>query len=67
MLNNKKLYILKIIFSINQLISSETVSVIIPCHYKHFNYIDNLLRHYENQTILPDEIMVKSSSKCNTL
>jgi hypothetical protein len=61
MLNNKKLYILKIIFSINQLISSETVSVIIPCHYKHFNYIDNLLRHYENQTILPDEIIISIS------
>lgn len=35
-----------------------TVSVIIPCHWKHFNELTNLIKCYENQSKLPDEIII---------
>lgn len=35
-----------------------TISVVIPCHYKHISYIKSLLEHYDNQTILPLEIII---------
>lgn len=39
-------------------------SIIVPCYYKHFDYIFELLTHLQNQTILPDEVVV-SLSECN--
>lgn len=36
-------------------------TIIIPCHYLHFYLIPELLSHYENQTIIPDEIVVSLS------
>lgn len=41
-----------------------TTSVIVPCHYKHFPLINELLEYYRNQTVLPDEIVI-SVSECN--
>lgn len=37
------------------------VSVIIPCHYKHVVYLYDLLKSYELQTTLPDEIILALS------
>lgn len=37
------------------------VSVIIPCHYKHVTYLYDLLKSYELQTTLPDEIVISLS------
>lgn len=33
-------------------------SIIVPCHTKHFGLIPPLLTYYENQTILPDEVVI---------
>lgn len=38
-----------------------TTSVIIPCHYKHVVHLYNLLKCYETQTVLPDEIVISIS------
>jgi len=38
-----------------------TTSVIIPCHPKHVQYLYELLRTYEKQTNLPDEIVISIS------
>lgn len=43
-----------------------TTSVIIPCHYTHFPLIPNLLTSYENQSVLPDEIVI-SLSGCENI
>lgn len=34
------------------------ISLIIPCWYKHFQFLLPLLRLYEQQTLLPDEVVV---------
>ena len=34
------------------------VSVIIPCTYKHILHISNLIRLFEDQTVLPNEIII---------
>lgn len=39
----------------------KTTSVIIPCHYKHFHHLYNILKLYEQQTVLPDEIVISLS------
>lgn len=36
-------------------------SVIVPCHYKHVKYLNNLLKSYEKQTKLPEEIVISIS------
>jgi len=36
-------------------------SVIIPCHPSHFSYLDSLIASYENQTVLPDEVIISLS------
>ena len=36
-------------------------SVIIPCHHSHFPFLENLLTEYENQTVLPDEVIISLS------
>ena len=43
-----------------------TTSVIIPCHYTHFPLIQKLLTTYENQSVLPDEIVI-SLSGCQNI
>lgn len=51
--------------SINGLLSAKTedlrVSVIIPCYFEHVIYLEDLLKHYEAQTILPDEVVISVS------
>ena len=37
------------------------VSVIIPCHAQHARYLYNLVKRYEQQTQLPDEIVISFS------
>ncbi len=39
----------------------KTISVIVPCYYKHARYLPSLLRMYENQTKLPDEVIISLS------
>lgn len=34
------------------------ISVVIPCHFLHFNYLYNLCKIYERQTYLPHEIVI---------
>lgn len=41
-------------------------SIIIPCHYKHFHLLTDLLGQLQQQTVLPDEIVI-SLSECNKL
>jgi glycosyltransferase involved in cell wall biosynthesis len=36
-------------------------SIIIPCYYGHFKYLDNLLQILEKQSILPDEVVISLS------
>lgn len=43
--------------------SSLKVSVIIPCHYKHAEYLPSLLKMFAEQTILPQEVII-SLSEC---
>lgn len=38
-----------------------TVSVIIPCHYKHALLLPELLLRYESQTVLPNEVVIALS------
>ncbi len=38
-----------------------TTSVIIPCYYKHARLLYELLRSYEHQTQLPDEVVISLS------
>ncbi len=38
-----------------------STSVIIPCIYKHFYHVEDLLNYYEKQTTLPDEIVISLS------
>lgn len=45
----------------NPLVNSLKTSIIVPCHYLHFYLIPDLLTHYENQTVLPDEIIISLS------
>ena len=35
-----------------------TTSIIVPCHYKHFKMIPDLLGYYEKQSVLPDEVVI---------
>jgi hypothetical protein len=44
-------------FDVNEL----TISVIVPCSYKHFIFLEELLNYYEIQTRLPDEIVISIS------
>jgi glycosyltransferase involved in cell wall biosynthesis len=37
------------------------ISIIIPCHYKHAQYLENLLHLYEQQTLTPDEVVISFS------
>ena len=36
----------------------KSISIIIPCYYKHFKHINNLLKLYDQQTLLPKEIII---------
>lgn len=38
-----------------------TTSVFIPCYYKHFNLLPDLLGYYLAQTVYPDEIVISLS------
>lgn len=40
------------------------ISVIIPCYYKHAKQLYFLLKMYENQTRLPDEVVISLSETC---
>lgn len=40
---------------------SMKVSVIIPCYFKHFALLPELLTYYVNQTVLPDEVVISLS------
>lgn len=43
----------------NDILKKENkISIVIPCHYKHFRYIHNLLLTYNKQTVLPYEIII---------
>lgn len=43
------------------LCSAETVSVIVPCYYKHFYLIPELLNAISRQTKLPDDVVISVS------
>jgi len=34
------------------------ITIVIPCHYKHFNYLSKLLNFYNQQTMLQKEIII---------
>lgn len=38
-----------------------TSSVAIPCYYKHFKYLPDLLQSIKNQTILPEKVVISLS------
>lgn len=41
--------------------SNLTISIVSPCHYKHFYLLEKLLDAYNNQTILPHEYIISIS------
>lgn len=41
-------------------------SLIVPCHGPHAQFLYDMLKNYENQTILPDEVIISLSS-CQTV
>ncbi len=43
-------------------LETKKISLIIPCYYKHANQLFSLLRLYENQTRLPDEVVISLSN-----
>lgn len=51
------------VFSIEKRLTplSLKTSVIIPCHYKHAQYLPFLLQAFSEQTVLPDEIIISLS------
>lgn len=49
----------------NKEIKNKTISVIIPCYYLHARQLPSLLRLYEQQTRLPDEIVISLSEADN--
>lgn len=53
--------ILGLFLSIFDLQADLSVSVIIPCHFKHAKYLPELLHAYEEQSVLPDEIVIALS------
>jgi len=55
--------LLIIIASISCLVANEklVISVVVPCDYKHFQYVGSLLTHYSKQTLLPDEVVISLS------
>lgn len=53
--------VLLFVVCINEAKEYLTTSVIIPCHPKHAKYLYELLKIYEKQTILPDEIVISIS------
>lgn len=58
----KKLLIISCIFLYSPLIGSRLkTSIIIPCHYRHAIHLDELLKLYERQTVLPDEVVISLS------
>lgn len=40
---------------------SQSVSIIVPCHPKHLRYLPEVFRTFEEQTVLPEEIVVAIS------
>lgn len=42
---------------------AETVSVIVPCYYKHFDLLPELLHHISLQTVLPEEVVISVSEE----
>ena len=45
---------------------SETVSVIVPCYYKHFGLLPELLENISLQSVLPEEVVI-SVSECDKI
>lgn len=41
-----------------QEIKNNTITVVIPCHYLHFNHLDNLLKILNAQSKLPNEVII---------
>ena len=56
--NNLNDEILKEYYLIKDEINKLSISIIIPCHYKHFKYLSQLLSFYNHQTIIQKEIIV---------
>lgn len=55
---------LKLILSfliVSSLLCSETISVIVPCHYKHFKHVEELMDNLNLQSRLPDEVVISLS------
>lgn len=42
---------------------SMKTSVVVPCHEKHFVYLPTLLTYYQNQSCLPDEVVISLTGK----
>lgn len=42
-----------------------TTSIIIPCHYAHFEHIEELLEHYKHQSVIPDEVVISLSGSAH--
>lgn len=58
-----KFFVLNLFFflSLTSYVLSLTVSIIIPCHYKHVQYLPELLQYFEHQTERPEEIVISVS------
>ena len=45
----------------NAHIAALNISIIIPCHFKHAKHLETLLHIYEQQSLLPNEILISIS------
>ncbi len=43
------------------LLADEGVAIIVPCHYRHFYFLEELINSYACQTELPDEMVISLS------
>ena len=57
----KKIFLLLPILIFIAKILGKTTSVIIPCHYTHVQFLEQLLVKYELQTELPNEVVISIS------
>ena len=44
---------------------SKNISLIIPCHARHIKFLDNLLQIYEQQSMLPHQVVIAVSEVSN--
>ncbi len=63
MMKKRLLYVIVLCFSFfcQDLSGEIEISIIVPCYYGHFHFLEGLLDGYSSQTVLPDEVVISLS------